>query len=159
MDSVIREAIRDRILAAVPTAQVSLYLPLSADADGAPVLAPVADQSAVRSAVIDRLRVRLTCDHSGMTTGEAVYRVVYAESVKGVQAHSEFHERLDDVFRRLLFPARFGLDDADPRTNVLRRVEALEAEIQLGAAATGSARVHYLTAQIDLTLSLYWRVS
>ena len=48
MDEIIREAIKDRILAAVPTAQVSLYLPLSTDADGAPVLAPVADQSAVR---------------------------------------------------------------------------------------------------------------
>lgn len=160
IDALIRGRIEERLQQAVPEIRVSRYLPLSPGPDGTVALAPEMNSNAVFSAVIDRTGGQLSANQSGFITGSLTYRVYYAEALQSTAAlprHAQFHERLDAIVAHLLSPPRLNFDPREPRDNPLRNVDALSFDVSLGEGATASARQHVLTAQIELTLSVYWQ--
>lgn len=160
MDAIIRAAIRDRLVAAVPGLRVALYLPVAVPPDGAPAIALANTTNDVKSAVIDRASVTVTSNHSGRIEGTAEYRIWYALAAQAQSLavrHAAFAGDADAILAHLLAPPRLGLDDADPRTSVLRRVEQCVMTLSLGEGATASSRQHVLTAEYTLTLGIYWQ--
>lgn len=160
MDWILRQAIRDRLVSAIPELRVALYLPIAIPLDGSPAIPLPLNSVDVRSAVIDRSSLQLTSNHTGRIEGTAEYRVWYA---LGAQAqslavrHAEFHSDVDAILAALLIPQRFGLDEADPRTNMLRRVDQCSVTLSLGESTSASSRQHVLTAEYVLSLSIYWQ--